>query len=460
MRTARDGSLFGPPVTMDVTGWLPFPRLARSGGGYAKRHGLILIAVLWMVAVMTAIVAVVGQTSRLNMKMAMAATDEVRCKWACRAGTENAIAVLNEDLKDSDCLSDLWSDNDEDFNDVAMERCRYSVRVIDEAAKLNINTATKDQLMALPYMEEEVADAILDWRDDDDEPRGEGAEAGYYENLPIPYKIRNGQFKTLRELLEVKGVTEASLYGEDTNLNGRLDSNERDGDLSPPSDNSDDRLDQGWIAYLTCHSYEKNVDANGDKRVNINQADQQQLQDQLDLKASQAKWIVDNRGQGYKSIAGLINDNSPKTSSEGSSGNQDQAEQLDMETFRRIADCITISAEDKIPGKININTASLDVLVALFGREDQARQIAQGIVADRSSLLYGFTSVADLLNQQSMSVERFKAVADLVTVRSDVYTIQCLATADVSGASFRTECVADRSASPCTILYWYQGANY
>ncbi len=409
---------------------------------------------------MTAIVAVVGQTGRLNMKMAMAATDEVRCKWACRAGAENAIGILNEDLRDSDCLSDLWSDNDEDFNDVVMERCQYSVRVIDEAGKLNINTATKDQLMALPYMEEDLAESIIDWRDGDDEPQAQGAEAGYYENLPIAYKIRNGPLRTIRELLQVKGVTEDDLYGEDTNLNGLLDSNERDGELSPPPDNGDEYLDEGWVAYLTCYSYEKNVDGEGNARVNINQADQKQLQDGLGIKAGQAKWIVDNRGGGYQSIADLVNDRSPKASSESSGGNQDQAEPIDVQTFSQIADRITISGEDKIPGKININTAPLEVIVALFGQNEQAEQIAHAILADRAGLLYGFTSVADLLNQQSMSMERFKAIADVITVRSDVFTIQCVATADVSGARFRTECVVDRSMSPGTILYWYQGANY
>ncbi|NLH43033.1 MAG: hypothetical protein GX448_14430 [Planctomycetes bacterium] len=425
-----------------------------------RGSGLVLVAVLWILAVMTAVVAVVGQTSRLNMKMAMAATDEVRCKWACRAGTENAIGILNEDPKDSDCLADLWSDNDEDFNDVVLERCRYSVRVYDEAGKLNINVATKDQFMALPYMEEEIAEAIVDWRDDNDDPQPLGAEAGYYENLPIPYKIRNGPFKTVRELLKVKGVTEEKLYGEDANLNGLLDANERDGDLSPPPDNGDDRLDQGWIAYLTCYSYERNVDGAGEDRININQANQQQLQDGLGLKASQAKWIVDNRGGGFRSIADLINDRSPKTASEGSGGNQDQAEPMDMQTFGQIADRITISGEKKLPGKININTAPVAVLKTLFGVDDQAEQIARSIVADRAALAYGYTSVADLLNQSSISLERFKSVADVVTVRSDVFTIQCLATADVTGATFRTESVVDRSASPCTILYWYQGANF
>jgi len=434
-------------------------RAHRARWDRAKEGGLILVAVLWMLAVMTALVAVAGQTSRLNMKMAMAATDEVRCKWACRAGLEHAIGILNEDPKDSDCLMDLWSDNDDDFNDVVLERCRYSVRVVDEASKLNINVATKDQLMALPYMEQDIADAIIDWRDGDDDPSSLGAEAGYYANLPIPYKVRNGPFRTVRELLQVKGVTEEKLYGEDTNCNGLLDANERDGDLSPPSDDGDEYLDPGWIAYLTCYSYERNVDAEGKERININQATQQQLQDGLGLKASQARWIVDNRGGGFRSIADLINDRSPKTASESSGGRSDQAEPIDLQTFSQIADRITITGEQRIPGRVNLNTASAEVLMALFGRDDQAEQIARSIVADRAGLPYGFTSVAELLNQPSMTVERFKAVVELVTVRSDVFTIQCLATADVTGANFRIESVVDRSTSPCTVLYWYQGAN-
>lgn len=175
--------------------------------GHGNNQGLALVAVLWIVVVMTAIVAVISQTGRLNMKMATGALDEARCRWACRAGVETAIAVLNEDEKDSDCLTDLWSDDAKDFNDVQLERAAFTVRVTDEAGKLNVNTVTKEQLMALPLMESQIADAILDWRDTDDEPRAEGAESGYYENPRYPYTIRNGPFRSIRELLRVKGVT-------------------------------------------------------------------------------------------------------------------------------------------------------------------------------------------------------------------------------------------------------------
>ncbi|MBN2128708.1 MAG: general secretion pathway protein GspK [Sedimentisphaerales bacterium] len=422
-------------------------------------NGLALVAVLWMVVVMTAIVAVMSQTSRLNMKMAMAAGDELRCKWACRAGTENAMALLAEDLRTSDALDDLWSDNDEDFNDVPLERCTYSVRVQDEASKLNVNTVTKDQLMALPYMEEDVADAILDWRDTNDDLRAAGAEGGYYENVDYPYTIRNGPLRTIRELLCVRGVTPEMLYGEDTNLNGELDYNEMDGELSPPADNGDDYLDEGWIAYLTCYSLDTNTDAEGNQRVNINQADERQLESQLGISNGQARWIVQNRGNGYESTADLIQQNSP-AQPQGGSGGGNGAEPLDQQTFSQIADRITVGGGNEVPGKININTAPREVLTVLFGGDEQAEQIAYAIITERSSLVGGFESTADLMNVRSVDTAKFKEIADQITVRSDVYTIRCYATADLSGARLMTECVVDRSETPCKILYWYQGANY
>jgi len=424
------------------------------------KKGVILVAVLWIIVLMTALVAVVSQGSRLNLKMTTAALDEVRCKWACRAGAEMAIGLLNEDLRDTDCLMDLWSDNDEDFNDVQVERCIYSVRVTDEAGKLNVNTAGKGQLMALPYMTSEIADAILDWRDNDENLRAEGAETGYYQNLAFPYTMRNGPLKTIRELLQVKGMTKDLLYGEDTNLNGQMDYAEMDGEASPPLDNGDEYLDEGWIAYLTCYSYEKNVDAEGQKRVNINQANERQLQNRLGLSRGQAQWIVQNRGSGFKSIADLLTDNSPKKPANGSGDSNNNPEPIDLQTFSQIVDKITIADETKIPGKININTAPKEVLVALLGGGDEADLLADTIVSERAGQLYGYQTIADLMNLQSMKLSKFKSIANQITVRSDVFTIRCFASADISGATLQTECVVDRGETPCTILYWYQGANY
>jgi len=428
-------------------------------GTNGNKKGLVLVAVLWVVVVLMVLVAVLGRKSRLDTKVCLARTEALRCKWACRAGIEKAVGVLNEDTRESDCLTDFWSDNEEDFNDIWLQRCSFTVRVVDEASKLNINTATKGQLLELPEMLEEIADSIIDWRDEDDTPSEGGAEGGYYENLPFGYMARNGPFRTIRELLLVKDVTPELLYGEDTNFNDQLDYNEQDGDESLPNDDGDSELDKGWIAYLTCYSYDNNKDAEGNQKININEANENQLTRSLNIKSSQAKWIVDNRT--HESIGDLINNNSPKTAG-GSNMNSDEAEPLDLQTFSQIADKITVDDSEKTPGKVNVNTASEIVLAALLGGGDTAEQIAQEIIAYRETLLYGMQSIGELLDIPSMNTNTFKNIAGLITTRSDVFTIRCVATADrnmVSGATLETEAVVDRSSSPYKVLYWYQGAS-
>jgi len=410
-----------------------------------NQKGLVLVGVLWVVIVLIVLVSVLGRTSRLDTKVCLARTEALRCKWACRAGIEKAIGILNEDTRESDHLLDLWSDNEEDFNDILLERCWFTVRVTDEASKLNINTVTKGQLLALPEMLEEIADSIIDWRDEDDTPSEGGAEGGYYENLPYGYMARNGPFRTIRELLLVKDVTPELLYGEDTNFNDQLDYNEQDGDESAPDDDGDSELDKGWIAYLTCYSYDNNKDAEGNTKININEANANQLTSSLNISSSQAEGIVNNRpNNGYQSIGDLIDGG------------------VDSQTFSQIADKITVDSGEKLPGKVNINTASGIVLAALLGGGDTAEQTAAEIITYREGLLYGMESIGELMDMPSMTTDMFKNIAGSITTRSDVYTIRSVATIDRNmnrGATLETEAVVDRSSSPCKILYWYQGAS-
>ena len=80
--------------------------------------------------------------------------------------------------------------------------------------------------MQLPGMTEALADALLDWVDTDESPRGFGAEAEYYETLSPPYAPRNGLPECLDELLLVRDVTRQLLYGGDDNRNDQLEPEE------------------------------------------------------------------------------------------------------------------------------------------------------------------------------------------------------------------------------------------
>jgi len=156
----------------------------------------------------------------------------------------------------------------------------YRFGVTDECGRINLNALMKldssgriahDMLMKLPNMTEEIANAILDWIDKDDEARTNGAENQYYSALNPPYRCKNGPLDSLDELLLVRGVTVQLLYGNDRNRNGTLDSDENDGGA----------IDRGWSAYLTVYSRELNVNADGKARINVNKSDLKQLHDDL-----------------------------------------------------------------------------------------------------------------------------------------------------------------------------------
>ncbi len=171
-------------------------------------------------------------------------------------------------------------------------------------------------------MTSELADAILDFIDEDDDPRSAGAESDYYQSLTPPYRAKNGPLRSLDELLLVSGVTPRLLYGEDANRNGVLDPNEDDGELSYPSDDSNGTLDRGWLPYLTLYSHESNTDNAGLPRINLKNPDLAALYDELsqdpDFGEEAARFIVAYRLFGPASA----NQNSPEQNSDaGSSGN-------------------------------------------------------------------------------------------------------------------------------------------
>ena len=160
--------------------------------------------------------------------------------------------------------------------------------LLDESSKINLNTliysdayqqgAGREILMQLPEMTEEIADAILDWLDSDDDTRDYGVETDYYQGLSPGYAAKNGPMDSLDELLLIPGVTPQLLFGLDTNRNGVLDPEEAaSNDISV----NDSDLYLGWSAFLTLYSKESNLTAEGLARINVNAEDLEQLYDDL-----------------------------------------------------------------------------------------------------------------------------------------------------------------------------------
>ncbi|MEM9586894.1 MAG: type II secretion system protein GspK [Planctomycetota bacterium] len=158
-------------------------------------------------------------------------------------------------------------------------------------------------LLALPGMTEDTADAILDWIDEDDEPRPFGAESEYYETLNTPYSPTNGPLNSVEELLLVRGVTPELLFGLDSNRNGVIDADEQ----QRTGQGIDTVGSLGWAAYLTVHGGEANRDGEGQIRIDVNGDDLETLYDDLVAvlgDETYASFIVAYRISGQSGSAG------------------------------------------------------------------------------------------------------------------------------------------------------------
>jgi len=221
-----------------------------------------------------------------QMRIASNYVDQVIALELAKSGLERAIAELKNDSEsgdESDSADDEWFESEDDFREVDLGVGTYSLihatfdmvrpdlagevafGIADEGGKLDLNKVTRAILLELPVLAdgelsshsaEEIADAIIDWRDEDDEPGEFGAETNEYQFAGAGYWCKNAPFETVEELLLVRNVTRRLLYGEDTNRNGVLDPNEDDGDAVAPDDDGDGVLDRGLIDFVTVYASE------------------------------------------------------------------------------------------------------------------------------------------------------------------------------------------------------------
>lgn len=223
--------------------------------------------------------------------------------------------------------------------------------LVDEASKLNLNTATLAMLEKLPNMTPDLAAAIVTWRS----PAGTADTSGNtYASLTPPRLNKGAPFETVDELRLVYGATLDLLFGEDTNRNGALDANEDDGDQSPPHDNQDGQLQPGLLEYVTVYSAQPNTRPDGTRRVNIaTPQTRTQLGPLLQrrLSADRSTAILNRIGNSsFDSVAAFF-----------------IASDMSDAEFAKIHTDLTATAGASSPGLVNVNTASATVLACIPG---------------------------------------------------------------------------------------------
>jgi type II secretory pathway component PulK len=428
------------------------------------KAGFALVIILWIVTILGTITMLFSRKANLSLKVSKNVNESIVAELIAEAGIYHLMAVLVQDDEEtlSDNLNEIWYNSQQNFYNIPMGKGVYRLQhpdlsqdgmiaygATDECSKLNINLASREMLMALPESNEEIADCILDWRDEDSDPREFGAEDEYYLMLDEPFVTKNAMFDTLDELLLVKNITIDLIYGEDINTNGILDPNENDGDQSYPIDNSDGVLNKGWYPFITCYSYEKNVDQLGNARININSANKESMKESLGetLTDTDIDSIISARNSNqFQSIGDLLNNAGGNTNRNNASSSV-----ISKDKLKEIADKITVSDEEKLQGRININTAPREVLQALFGEEQQ--DIVQAIIEKRTSE-EPFDSIGGLLDIESLSNTLFQTVSNLVCTKSSVFSVRAIGQIEETKAYKEIYAILDRGETPPQIRYW------
>jgi len=204
-----------------------------------EESGVALILVLWTFAVLAVLAAEFARAMRDDAQSTLNFRQETMGHYVAIAGINEAILAissaresdfdpavdvdtLHEDEQSGRSTMQTLLQGDGQWVHATFDGVPYELRAQDEGGRVPLNDADDEMIrlimLNLGYTEleaETVSDSILDWTDDDDLHRPNGAEDQYYEALPRPYRARNGPFESVEELLLVRGVTQQMFYGTD-----------------------------------------------------------------------------------------------------------------------------------------------------------------------------------------------------------------------------------------------------
>lgn len=428
-------------------------------------HSFTTFVVLWTIAIAAVVLASLQSVAWRGAASGREAVARTRAKWAARAGLESQIAALTFNTQTPSegsafgTQEELAAAASGSLGDVTYA-VQHEVRtgVLDGAAdahaKLNINALSRDSMLLLPDMDESIADSILDWIDSDDDPNDLGAEIGQYLSLKHAYIPRNAPFRSIEELELVNGVLPEYVRGEDWNLNGLLDPNENDGDLTWPPDNADGKLDAGWSALLTCASERGGLAASGLPRLDLTIASAEDIQNRLKVAADQAQAIAD-ASQSITSIADFIRtplrDLVPQGATLLSGRNQSNLQNLTDEELGLLLDECTAgdpAAEAPRAGKLNINTCDDELIEYLA---EISPGVADSIILERNGRSGGFSNLIELRDVPAVTNEILASLYDVLDVRSNVYIVTSRGRDAATGLEVEIVATIDRSTLPVMI---------
>ena len=439
---------------------------------HRRRRAFATLLVFGVIVVAAVIIGMIQSSAYGQAGAGREAMSRVRAHWAARAGLEETIARLEAATEDPNqdnayqALDDMTQAATgrvagASWRIASTDGTREVLGPADAHAKINLNSPDSSVLLNIePFMTESAVDSIKDWVDADDDINLQGAELTYYLTLEHGYQPRNAPMRSIAELELVADIEQRDVRGEDWNLNGALDPNEDDGDLSWPPDNADGILDQAWSGILTASSVDGGLAASGQQPLDLATATEADVATRLSISAEQAKVIVDYVAAADAPTMGdfirrdLNQLRQITARQQGQQANQQQrVTPLNTDELRILIDEASIgpgaeAGAGRLPGKLNINTCAAETVQYLPG---MTPELADAIIAERSGKSGGFTSIVDLLEVPGMSRAQLAQLNDLLCVRSNVFSVTSRGRDDTTGLEVEIRADLDRSTLPVSL---------
>ncbi len=359
-------------------------------------------------------------------------------------GSNGVFVTLNDSLSQAVPVGEAhyWLIGRDTNNPVGPGRLCFGL--VDEASRLNLNTAPSNAIIWLPRMTVDLTQAILDWRD----TNGNGPTVTYYAMQQPAYQCKCDPFETVDELRLLYGADMDTLLGEDANRNGVLDANEND-------DNQNGMLDPGVLEYFTVYTREPKTSS----AVNITSLSSSSAQLSSLL---QTNFGTTRAGQILASL-GLAGGGPSRGGPGGGGGSATVRFTSPLQFYARsgmtaaefalIATNLTTTNGTYIAGRVNVNTASAAVLAGLLDGDDSA---AEQLVNYRLSNPNNLTSIAwviDALGQNYPEALQALEAGDYITTQSYQFTADVAALGPYGRGYRRVKFIFDTSSGTPKIVY-------
>jgi general secretion pathway protein K len=174
-----------------------------------KIQGLALIAVLWLIAILT-VLATAAVTLSLTHRRA---TENYLQSLQADNTADSAIRLALVTLIAPPDRAPAWPIGQTET--ISVFDTPVEVTLDLEDGRIDLNTADPDLLFALfaangwpEAQAHSLVARITDWKDADDDTSPNGAEAREYRTAGLPYGPRNAPFESVAELRQVLGAAE------------------------------------------------------------------------------------------------------------------------------------------------------------------------------------------------------------------------------------------------------------